>query len=81
MASSAAREYGAEKQKQTGDHGFLQCPLHQPPHGLHLTVPDDETMDCLLSTSPRSSAAKQWVVTTRSNDEEEDTATLHDSAN
>jgi len=51
MASSAACEYGAEK--QTVDHVVLQCPIYQPPHGLHgLTVPDNETIERLLNTCP-----------------------------
>ena len=61
MASSAARECGAEE--QIVDHVVLQCPTHRPPHGLHsLTVLDDETIEWLLNTCPSSSAAKQWIV-------------------
>jgi len=71
MASSAACECAAEE--QTVDHAVLQCPIHRPPHGLHgLTVLDDETIDRLLNNCPRSSAAKQCIVTTCSNDEEEE---------
>jgi len=39
---------------QTVDHVALQCPIHQPPHGLHgLTVLDDETTEWLLNTCPK----------------------------
>jgi len=42
MAPSAACECGAEE--QTVDSVVLQCPIHQPPCGLHgLTVLDDES--------------------------------------
>jgi len=35
------------------EHVFLQCPIHQPPHGLHsLTILDDETIEWLLNTRP-----------------------------
>ena len=45
------RECGAEE--QTVDHVLLQCPIHQPPHGLHgLTVLDNETIEWLLNTCP-----------------------------
>jgi len=58
MASSTACECGAEE--QTVGHVVLQCLIHRPPHGLHgLTVLDDETIEWLLNTCPRSSAAKQ----------------------
>jgi len=51
MTSYAACECGAEE--QTVDHVALQCPIHQPPHGLHgLTVLDDETTESLLNTCP-----------------------------
>jgi len=51
MASSAACECGAEE--QTVDHVVFQCPIHQPPHGLHgLAVLDDETTGWLLNTCP-----------------------------
>ena len=51
MASSAACEYGAEK--QTVDHVVIQYAIHQPPHGLHgLSVLDDETIEWLFSTWP-----------------------------
>jgi len=47
---------------QTVDHVVLQCPIHRSPHGLHgLTVLDDETIDWLLNTALRCSAAKQWI--------------------
>ena len=60
MASSAACECGAEE--QTVDHVVLQCPIHQPPHGAHgLMVLDDETIEWLLNTCTRSSAAYQWI--------------------
>jgi len=50
-ASSAACECGAEE--QTVDHVALHCPIHRPPHGLHvLTVLDDETIEWLLNTCP-----------------------------
>jgi len=66
MASSAACECGAEE--QNADHVVFQCPIHRPLRGLHgLTVLDDETV-CPART-PRSSAAKQSIVTTHSNDE------------
>jgi len=66
MASSAACECGAEE--QIVDPVVLQCPIH----GLHgLTVLDDETIDWLLNFCPRSSAAKQWIERTGSNDEED----------
>ena len=55
MSSSAACECGADK--QTVDHVVLQCPIHRPPHGLHgQMVLDDETIEWLLNTAPRSSA-------------------------
>jgi len=42
--STAACEYGAEE--QTIDYIVLHCPIHRPPHGLHiLTVLDDETIE------------------------------------
>jgi len=42
-------------------------------HGLHgLTVLDDETIDWLLNTCPEGSAAKEWIVTTRSHDDEDE---------
>jgi len=70
MAPSAACECGAEE--QTVDAVVLQCPIHRIPHGLHgLTVLDDQTIEWLLNTCPGSSATKHWIVTTRSNDEEE----------
>ena len=48
MASSAAFECGAEE--QTVNHVVPQCPIHRPPHGLHvLTVLDDETIEWLLN--------------------------------
>jgi len=51
MASSAACECGAEE--QTVEHVVLQCPIHQPPHGLHgVTVLDDETTEW-LNTCPK----------------------------
>ena len=51
MASSAACECRAEE--QTVDHVVLQCPIHQPPHGLHgLMVLDNETTEWLLNTCP-----------------------------
>jgi len=54
-APSAACEWGAEE--QTVDHVVLHCPIHQPPDGLHgLTVLDDETIEWLLTPTPRSSA-------------------------
>jgi len=60
VSSSAACECGAEE--QTVDHVVLQCPIQRPPRGLHgLTVLDDETIERLLNTCPRSSAAKQWL--------------------
>jgi len=31
---------------------------------------DDETIEWLLNTCPRSSAAKQWIETTGSNDDD-----------
>jgi len=38
MASSA--------EEQADEHVVHQCPIHQPPHGLHgLTVLDDETIE------------------------------------
>jgi len=68
MASSAAFEYGAEE--QTIDHVVLQCPIHRPRHGVHsLAVLNDMTIEWLLKTPfTRSSAAKQWIEGTRSND-------------
>jgi len=52
MASSAACEFGVEE--QTVDHVVLQCPIHQPPRGLHdLTVLDNETTEWLLNTCPK----------------------------
>jgi len=51
MAASAACECGEEN--QTVDHVVLQCPIHQPLHGLHgLMVLDDEKIDWLLNTCP-----------------------------
>jgi len=51
MASSAACECGAEE--QTVDHVVLQCPIHQPLHGLHgLTALDDKTIEWLLNICP-----------------------------
>ena len=51
VASSAACECGAEG--QTVDHVILQCPIQQPPHGLHgLRVLDDDTVEWLLNTCP-----------------------------
>jgi len=51
MASSAACECGAEE--QTVDDVVLQCPILEPPHGLHgLTVLDDETTEWLLNICP-----------------------------
>ena len=59
MASSAACECDAEE--QTVDHVVLHCPIHRPPHGLHvLTVLDDETLEWLLNICPESEA-KQWL--------------------
>jgi len=53
MASSAACERGAEE--HTVDHVVLQCPTHQPPHGLHsLAVLDDETIEWLLNACPET---------------------------
>ena len=50
-APSAACECGAEE--QTVGHVVLQCPIHQPPHGLHgLTVQDVETTQWMLNTCP-----------------------------
>jgi len=58
MASSAA--CGTEE--QTVSHVVLQCPIHRPPHGLHgQTVLDDNTIEWLFNTCPRSSVAKQWL--------------------
>jgi len=58
MAPSATCECDAEE--QTVDH-VGQC--NEIPHGLYgLTVPDDETIESLLNTCPKSSAAKQWIV-------------------
>jgi len=49
MVSSVAHECGAEE--QVIDHVVLQCPIHQPPHGLHsLITLDDETIKWLLNT-------------------------------
>jgi len=61
MASSATCECGAEE--QTVGDVVLQCPIHQPPHGLNgLTVLDDETTEWLLNICPEIySAAKQWL--------------------
>ena len=54
-----ACECGAEE--QTVDHVVFQCRIHRPPDGLHgLAVLDEETIEWLLNTSPRSSAVKQW---------------------
>jgi len=50
MASSTACEYGVEE--QTVDHIVLQCPIHQPPYGLHGLTVLDETIEWLLSTCP-----------------------------
>jgi len=51
MASSAACEWAAEE--QTAHFLVLQCPIHQPSHGLHgLAVVDDETIESLLNTFP-----------------------------
>jgi len=48
---SAACECDAEEQPV--DHAVLECPIHQPPHGLHsLTVLDDKTVEWLLNTCP-----------------------------
>ena len=61
MASSVACECGAEE--QTVNHVVLQCLIHWPPHGLHgLTILDDETIEWLLNTAPRSSAAASQSV-------------------
>ena len=47
--------------EQTVGHVVVQCPIHRPPHVLcGLAVLDDGTMESLLNTVPRSSAAKQW---------------------
>jgi len=67
MSSSAACECGTEE--QTVDHVVLECPIHRPPHGLHgLTVLDNDTIERLLNTCPRSSAAQQWTAATCSNE-------------
>ena len=51
MASSVVCECGAEE--QTVGHVVLQCPVHQPPDGLHdLTVLDDETIKWLINAFP-----------------------------
>jgi len=48
----AACECGAEG--QTVNHVVLQCPIHQPPHGLHgVTVLDDETTEWMLNICPK----------------------------
>jgi len=68
MAPYAACECGAGE--QTVDHVVLQCLIHRFPHGLGLTVLDDETIDWFFSTCPEIySANKQWIERTRSNDE------------
>jgi len=51
MDASAACGFGEED--QTVNHVVFQCPIHQPPHGLHsLVVLDDETIDWLLNICP-----------------------------
>jgi len=59
MASSRTWECDAEE--QTVDHLVLQCPIHRPPHGLHLwrfwTM--RQSNGC-LTLAARSSAAYQW---------------------
>jgi len=63
MASSAICECCAEEQRV--DHVILQCPTHRPPsppRGLHgLTVLDDEAIEWLLKTCPKSSVTKQRI--------------------
>jgi len=55
MVTSAACECGTLE--QTVDHVVIQCPIHQPPHQLHdLTVLDDETIEWLLNTCPKTTA-------------------------
>jgi len=68
MSSSAACECGAEE--QTVDHVVFLCQIHRPRHGVHsLAVLNDMTIEWLLKTPfTRSSAAKQWIEGTRSND-------------
>jgi len=70
---SATFECGAEE--QTVEHVVLQCPIHRPPHGLHgLTVLDDNTIKWLINTlaSPRSSAVRQLIERTDSNNDGDD---------
>jgi len=51
MTPSAACECGAEE--QAVDRVVLHCPIHQPPHEVHvLMVLDDETIEWLLNTCP-----------------------------
>jgi len=72
MVPSAVCEFGAEE--HTVDRVILQCPILRPPHGLHgLTVLHDETIEWLLKTCHRCTAAKQWIVTTVSHVEEDHT--------
>jgi len=60
MASCAA--CGCCAEEQTVDHVVLQCPIHQPPHGLHgLTVLDDETTEWLLNISPEILCGQEVV--------------------
>jgi len=62
--SSAACECDAEE--QTVDLIALQCTTHGHLHGLHhLTVLDDETIQC-LTPALRSSAAQQLLQLTAS---------------
>jgi len=69
MAFFGVCECGVEE--QTVDHVVFQCLIHQPSHGLYSLTDVDEmrqSTDC-STPAPRSSMAKQWIVTTHSNDE------------
>jgi len=45
--------------EQTVNHVVLQCPIHQPPNGLHgLTMRQPNGCS---KHAPKSSAAKQWI--------------------
>jgi len=51
IALSAACECGAEE--PTVNHVALECPIHQPCHGLHgLMALDEETIEWLPNTCP-----------------------------
>ena len=57
MSPSTTCACGAEE--QTVDHVVLHCPIHQLPQGAHgPMVLDNEAIEWLLNTAPRSSAAQ-----------------------